>query len=460
MSDLWAKLEGHAVNGVFPLTRYLGCSSHSVVFLTESAKFARSELALKLVPAVPALAQLQLARWRASAALIHPHLIQIFEAGQCQIGGRPFLYVVTDYADQNLAQLLERRALTEDETREMLVPVLDALTFLHEKNLVQGRLKPSNVLVVGDQIRLATDTIRPVSETGHVSNVLSAYLPPEASNGTRTAASDVWALGVTLTEALTRQQPSSLHANEMELPAALTPAFRGLVARCLSRRAKDRPTVKELQVWTRGAQWVAAKSAASLAATSEVIVDPEQLPPPEVVAGARPPARRFSTGLAVIVGAVALFGIGWAAVRSSGARPAPTVPDAIIESPVSPAPTLVSATDVSVTSGSALAPALPSVPEEALPLAVNEVIPDVPQRARQSIRGRVRVSVRLIVDKEGKVFAALVDEAGPSRYFERLALDAAGRWTFPPAASRAERVMLVRFDFTRQGASARATAVD
>jgi TonB family protein len=87
------------------------------------------------------------------------------------------------------------------------------------------------------------------------------------------------------------------------------------------------------------------------------------------------------------------------------------------------------------------------------------VLPEVPLRSRQTIRGSVRVSVRLIVDKDGKVFAALVDEAGPSRYFERLALDAAERWTFPPAATDTKRLMLVRFDFTRQGASARATPV-
>jgi TonB family protein len=72
----------------------------------------------------------------------------------------------------------------------------------------------------------------------------------------------------------------------------------------------------------------------------------------------------------------------------------------------------------------------------------------------------VRVSVRLIVDKQGKVFAALVDDPGPSRYFERLALDAAGKWMFPPEASRAQRLMLVRFDFTREGATAHATAVE
>jgi serine/threonine protein kinase len=328
MSEVWAKLEGHAVNGVFPLLRYLGGSNHSVVFLTESAKLARPELALKLVPAVPALAQLQLARWRASAALSHPRLIQIYEAGQCQIGSRHFLYVVTDYADQNLAQLLERRALTEDETREMLAPVLDGLAFLHEKKLVQGRLKPSNVLVVGDQLKVASDTIRPVSETGRASNVTSVYMPPEARDGTRTPASDVWALGITLCEALTRQQPSGLYADEMLLPPELSPAFRGVVARCLNRRVRDRPTVNELQVWSRGAQLVASLSAsgshaaipdaASPAGALEVIGDSGQQSQLRADDGAGNSAPKVSMGLVLlaILGALTLFVVGWAAVRS------------------------------------------------------------------------------------------------------------------------------------------------
>ena len=337
MSNSWAKLEGHAINGVFPLLRHLGTSSHSVVFLTESATLAQSELALKLVPAVPALAQLQLARWRATAALIHPRLIQIFDAGQCQIGERHFLYVVTDYADQNLAQLLERRALTEGEAQEMLAPVLQGLAFLHERKLVQGRLKPSNVLVVGDQLRLATDTIRPFSETGRASRVTSVYTPPEAGEGTRTAASDVWALGVTLCEALTRQQPSGLYEGDMVLPPELSPVFRGVVARCLNRRPRSRPTVNELQVWSRGAQLVASLSASGSHAvlsdaalpdgTLEVIGDSGQPSPTRARGGAR---SWMGLVLAVILGALALFVIGWAAIRASGSRPT-TASDAIIE---------------------------------------------------------------------------------------------------------------------------------
>jgi TonB family protein len=70
------------------------------------------------------------------------------------------------------------------------------------------------------------------------------------------------------------------------------------------------------------------------------------------------------------------------------------------------------------------------------------------------------VSVRVIVDKDGSVFAALTEVRGPSRYFERLALDAAKKWTFTPADSDAQRLMLVRFDFGRQGATARATPLE
>ena len=319
MSNGWARLEGHAVNGVFPLLRYLRASSHSVVFLTESAKLRRPELALKLVPAVPQLAQLQLARWRASASLIHPHLIQIFDAGPCRIGDRDFLYVVMNYADQSLEQLLERRVLTEDETREMLSPALDALAFLHEKKLVQGGLKPSDVLVVGEQIRLASDAIRPFRETGRPSRVMSAYMPPEASSGARTGAGDVWALGVTLCEALTRQQPSGLHADEVALPPELSSVFRGLVARCLNRRARSRPTVNELQVWARGAQLVASLSASgSHAIKLDVTGDSEDLPPIGASDDAQSPLHRSKTRLvlAVIVGALAVFALGWAAIRS------------------------------------------------------------------------------------------------------------------------------------------------
>ena len=159
MTQDWTKWESQIVNGAFPLLRFLGKSNHSVVFLTEAQGSAHA--AIKLIPADPTQADTQLSNWRAVAALSHPHLIRLFDLGSCQLGGYPFLFVVMEYADQTLAQILIHRALTADEVREMLPPTLDALAFLHRKNLVHRQLKPPNFLVVNDQLKLSSDSHLP-----------------------------------------------------------------------------------------------------------------------------------------------------------------------------------------------------------------------------------------------------------------------------------------------------------
>jgi TonB family protein len=88
---------------------------------------------------------------------------------------------------------------------------------------------------------------------------------------------------------------------------------------------------------------------------------------------------------------------------------------------------------------------------------IKQVIPDIPRSALDTIRGTIRVSVRVIVDEQGAVLAATADDAGPSRYFERRALEAAKKWMFAPAKSQEQRVMLLRFNFTRAGTTALAS---
>jgi TonB family protein len=99
------------------------------------------------------------------------------------------------------------------------------------------------------------------------------------------------------------------------------------------------------------------------------------------------------------------------------------------------------------------------VPSDASPSPVDEVVPNVPRSARETIRGTIRVSVRVIIDKQGTVLLATADEPGPSRYFERLAIAASKKWTFTPADSEEQRAMLVRFYFTRAGTTARASSL-
>lgn len=104
------------------------------------------------------------------------------------------------------------------------------------------------------------------------------------------------------------------------------------------------------------------------------------------------------------------------------------------------------------------APREPAAPtkSDSPPSATNEVMPDASQNALRTIRGTVRVSIQVSIDKEGKVVSATSHEPGPSRYFERLSLAAAKKWTFNPADAPERRTMLLRFRFTRDGVSARA----
>ena len=143
-NEVWSEWESQVVNGVFPLRRFIGGSNHSAVFITEFRAEKLYRAAIKLVPADVVEKESQLVQWGMASTLSHPHLVRLFDVGRSHIGGREFLFVVMEYAEQTLAQLLPNRALNLDEVREMLLPAIDALRFLHGSNLVHGQIRPSN----------------------------------------------------------------------------------------------------------------------------------------------------------------------------------------------------------------------------------------------------------------------------------------------------------------------------
>lgn len=161
--------------------------------------------------------------------------------------------------------------------------------------------------------------------------------------------------------------------------------------------------------------------------------------------------------MALIIGAVAVAALVWFGIRMfrSSEAPSPAPAAEVVREPVAQS----EAAPV-VREAPAPRPASPASQTKSAPAAVevsalNQVMPDISQSARRSIRGTIRVSVRVIIDKDGTVFAALAENPGPSRYFERKALEAAKKWTFTAADTEAQRIMLLRFNFTRDGATAR-----
>jgi TonB family protein len=82
---------------------------------------------------------------------------------------------------------------------------------------------------------------------------------------------------------------------------------------------------------------------------------------------------------------------------------------------------------------------------------VQRVMPQVSPSARGTIQGKVKVRVKVEVDAAGNVAKAELESAGPSKYFSRLALEAARSWKFSPAQAGepGDREWTLHFAFSR-----------
>lgn len=234
-------LQGEMVDEKYALVRYLGGSNHSSVFLTQYGGVHPKDAAIKLTPAPPGNAEARLSGWRLAANVSHPHLVRILDMGRCEVGNAAMLYVVTELADENLAQILPERPLTPEEAREMLASLLDALVFLHSRGFVHGHIKPSNIMAVGDQLKLSSDGICRLGEVAANGGV-SLYDPPEGNRGGASTAGDIWSLGMTLVEVLTQQLPewNSSDRRDPLPPENMPPPYPEIVRHCLRRESRNR----------------------------------------------------------------------------------------------------------------------------------------------------------------------------------------------------------------------------
>lgn len=245
MSDSWRECEGQVVDAEFPLVQHLGGSDHSVVFLTQRGKNKQEKAAIKFVQADPANAELQLSRWKQAAQISHPHLIKLFETGRCHLAGMDLLYVVMEYAQENLAQFLPERALSPAETRDMLEPFIETLTHLHGKGFVHGRIKPGNILAIDDQLKLSSDSLLRIGESQTSVGAPDAYIVPESAGGAG-AAGDVWSLGVTLVETLTQRVPEQAEKQDPQVPDSVPQPFLDIARHSLRRDPQSRWTIAEI----------------------------------------------------------------------------------------------------------------------------------------------------------------------------------------------------------------------
>ena len=262
--------------GRYRVEEVLGRGGMGVVYLATDVRLDR-KVALKVLP--PELGDDEtfrarlLRESRAAAAIDHPSVIPVYEAGEA--GGQ--LFIAMRYVDGvDLERLLRADGLLAPERALALVAQLAAaLDAAHEHGLVHRDVKPSNALVAkGDHVylcdfgltRAAADDR--LTATGEVAGTALYMAPETLRTGFADARSDLYSLGCVLFECLTGEPPftgptqASVIFGHLEEPpprvserrAGLPHALDAVLARALDKDPGHR--------YASGAELVAAARAA------------------------------------------------------------------------------------------------------------------------------------------------------------------------------------------------------
>jgi len=425
----WKGLENQTVAS-YRLQSFLGGTEVTAVFSTARADGRRA--AIKLTTRDERTAELRLSQWQRAMRTSHPHLLQVFDAGTAELNGRDLLWVLMEFADDDLSQILPLRPITAGEAEQMLPPVLSALSYLHREGLAHGRLKHSNIMAIGDQVKLSSDSIAKVGDP--LTNPLrTPYDAPEVKQGRVTSASDVWSLGVTLVEVLTRTLPTTGASAASKVAAP----FAELVSRCLQMEAGKRITTPEILPLLKPATPVLPVDALLQAAIGE-----------EASLREETKRRNLLFPVVAVVAAALILAVLVFVFRRNPAPPnqnAPSPPAAAVAPATPESPAKPDSSRPSVTDGTQAEPPSQMPGESGSGNVLHQVQPSVSAGARNTVQGRVRVVIRAKVDVSGNVTEAGFQSHGPSEYFARKAREAAVQWKFAPGGT--ESVWLIRFGF-------------
>ena len=233
----------------------------------------------------------------------------------------------------------------------------EALAYMHSKDVVHRDIKPANIILDAQGRPHLTDfgVARTLGAARHTATGMTigtaAYLSPEqVTGGELTPAVDIYALGLTLLEAMTgrREYPGSIAESALarlnrapEIPPLPTP-WPDLLARMTAIDPAERPLPEEVVDLLRGTEPVPVAPTALLPIVSEPIVSEEALTTlsnagsgsaflETFVAGSR---RLHPKRLPLVVGGlialIVLVGLALTASSSAGSRskgaPASTTP--------------------------------------------------------------------------------------------------------------------------------------
>ncbi|MBL8982496.1 MAG: serine/threonine protein kinase, partial [Gemmatimonadetes bacterium] len=216
--------------GPYRVTGLLGRGGMGTVYLAERDDVG-SVVALKVLwdaPLSPARRERFMDEQRTLARLRHPCIVPLYDAGVQPDGTAWFAmeHVDGEHVDR---WCLDRGTDTPGRLK-LFAAICDAVRHAHQRLVVHGDLKPSNILVDGaGRVRLldfgVAGPVDLVHRTTGAGAITPAYASPAlGADGAPTVHSDIYALGVILLQLLTGQWPPLERREPSEIRAVLREA--------------------------------------------------------------------------------------------------------------------------------------------------------------------------------------------------------------------------------------------
>jgi predicted Ser/Thr protein kinase len=231
--------------GRYRVLQLLGKGGMGAVYLAEDSQLGR-RVALKLpsfaAGASPERVERFLREARSAAALHHPNICTLYDAGR--EGGRPYL-TMAYLEGRSLADAIDPdRPMPQRQAAALARKVAEALGHAHERGVVHRDLKPANVMLTaaGEPVVMDFGLAKRLAEEDAGEAKLTRdgavmgtpdYMAPEQVRGETDRIgppTDVYALGVMLFELLTGQPPYQGHVGAVmgQILAAPVPSAREL----------------------------------------------------------------------------------------------------------------------------------------------------------------------------------------------------------------------------------------
>jgi serine/threonine protein kinase len=381
--------------GPYRLIARVGAGGMGEVWRAEDTRLGRT-VAIKVLPPsvladVEATARLK-REARTAAQLYHPSIATIHSIEQ----DGDHIFIVEEFVEgESLARVIKRGGLSESEICRIARAVADALAEAHEKGIVHRDIKPDNIIVAGNRVKVldfgiakqvgvagtpSSDTPTAfVTQQGMILGTIHYMSPEQALGKTIDGRTDVFSLGVVLYEMATGRRPfagetitetmTQIIRDEPAEPVSVNPgisrSMNEIIQRCLRKNVAERFTAAEL-VTALDAQIGRAKTAPYTNANAVTAATPTLLTESQAKTVQEPaqPRRRSALPAVIIVLVIALAAAA-GVIATHRSAPAPLAPA------VAPKPETAAA---STTSVNVTAP--PEVVEEQKPDVATKSVPE------------------------------------------------------------------------------------